>query len=383
MRSVERKGAATVAAPARKTFRFEWKDGTEPGSFRATLATFLVVDKDGDVTFPGAFPAGKEIPISAYGHASWMGALPVGKGVIGADDKIAWVDGKFFTDTVAGADTYKTVKQLGKLGEWSYGYDPTKELGPTDSAMAEYPGAQRGLVKLEVYEASPVLLGAGVGTGTTAIKSRLRLIKQKVKASADPETLAVIAQVDFLIDEADELVDTLMDDFGIPDPDEAAEGEPEEPVEAGGASGTADEETIAAIAQLDALMDQADEIVDTLMDTFGIPDPDEDEAAEPEETTAGKSAARFADDATHVLADVQAFAGRAKAVKRLREKEGRVLSEANRARLNSLADSLDTVLADVRTLLAETDPGKSASLGSLIAQLESDPRITGAGYAQI
>lgn len=141
-----------------------------PGAFRATVAQFGVVDKDGDVTFKGAFPLGKEIVISAYGHSSWNGVLPVGKGVIGADDNKAWVDGNFF-DTVAGQDTYKTVKGLFPLGEWSYAYDP-KQVSPAGAPeMEPYPEARRGLLQVDVYEASPVLLGAGVGTGTDWVKS--------------------------------------------------------------------------------------------------------------------------------------------------------------------------------------------------------------------
>ena len=64
--------------------------------------------------------------------------------------------------------------------------------------------------------------------------ARLKPVVAKVRAStADPQVLATIAQIDLLVDAADELVDTLMDEFGIPDPDEIEEGEPEEPAAAG------------------------------------------------------------------------------------------------------------------------------------------------------
>src|SRR3990167_4860359 len=72
----------------------------EAGAFRATIATFSVVDKDQEVTLPGAFPSGKTILVSAYGHSSWGGfsaaMLPVGSGVIGQDEKSAWVGGRFW-----------------------------------------------------------------------------------------------------------------------------------------------------------------------------------------------------------------------------------------------------------------------------------------------
>lgn len=164
----------------RKTTRVELKEvgeGAETGEFSAVIATFNVVDKDGDVTLPGAFPEGKTIPISAYGHTSWQGALPVGKGVIHQDDEKAWVDGKFFLDTTPGRETYLTVKALaneadGSAGqEWSYGYDAVdSELGRFEIGD-DIEQDVRFLKELDVHEASPVLLGAGIDTRLMDIKS--------------------------------------------------------------------------------------------------------------------------------------------------------------------------------------------------------------------
>jgi hypothetical protein len=147
----------------------EWK-ADAAGAFVARFATIGVVDHDMDVTFAGAFPDGKAIPISSYGHESWTGALPTGKGVIGSDKKSAFVDGRFFTDTPHGLATYQTVKALGDLQEWSYGYDVLTETFDQE-VLKEYPGATRGLVKLDVHEVSPVLKGAGIGTATLSIKN--------------------------------------------------------------------------------------------------------------------------------------------------------------------------------------------------------------------
>lgn len=153
----------------RKSFpSIEWKDISK-GTFRAKIATFGVVDFDGDVTLPGAFPEGKAIAISAYGHTSWMGALPVGKGIVSASDEAAYVDGQFFLDTTAGRDTYNTVKGLEGLQEWSYGYDATAESF-NKQELAQFPGAFRILKEVDPFEASPVLRGAGIGTTTQSIK---------------------------------------------------------------------------------------------------------------------------------------------------------------------------------------------------------------------
>ena len=90
----------------------------------------------------------------------------MGKGVIHADDEKAWVDGSFFMDTQSGLETYKTVKNLGELQEWSYGFDVLKNsFGKFEEKDVQF------LESLDVFEVSPVLLGAGIGTQTTAIKS--------------------------------------------------------------------------------------------------------------------------------------------------------------------------------------------------------------------
>lgn len=160
----------TSEAPklARKTIQggLQWKalaDGAPEGAFTATFATLGVVDRDGDLTIPGAFREGQEVRITQWAH-NW-GALPAGRGVIHADATRAWVDGQFFLDTEHGQQTYLTVKNLGELQEWSYGFD-IKEW-----SIGEFEGQQvRFLRSLDVFEVSPVLLGAGLDTGTDDIK---------------------------------------------------------------------------------------------------------------------------------------------------------------------------------------------------------------------
>lgn len=150
----------------RKSFHsgIELKADGEEGAFRATFARLNVIDRDGDVTVPGAFTDGQSVRIASWGH-KWH-ELPVGVGVIHADQETAWVDGQFFLDTTGGLDTYRTVKRLGPLQEWSYGFDIL------DSANGQFTGQQvRFLRKMDVFEVSPVLLGAGIGTRTDAIKS--------------------------------------------------------------------------------------------------------------------------------------------------------------------------------------------------------------------
>lgn len=147
---------------------FRWKaDSDQTGAFRATFATFNVVDKDGDVTIPGAFEVGARVRIAQWGH-NW-GAPAIGAGVIGADSSRAWVDGKFALAMAAGRETYEAVKALGELQEYSYGFDIEK------SRPGSFEGQSvRFLERLKVHEVSPVMLGAGIGTGTDSIKSGRR-----------------------------------------------------------------------------------------------------------------------------------------------------------------------------------------------------------------
>jgi hypothetical protein len=179
---------------AHKTFsRVEIKDA-DKGEVTAVFATLNVIDSDGDVTLPGAFENGAKVAISAYGHTSWQGALPVGKGSIREVKDEAVFEGRFFMDTVGGADTFATVKALAEdgLGEWSYGYDPVEfSFGEQDDRPVRY------LAKQKVYEVSPVLLGAGVNTRTLTAKSGLKFSEH---------VESVVADVDALISRAAEVV---------------------------------------------------------------------------------------------------------------------------------------------------------------------------------
>jgi len=137
----------------------------DQGHILAAFAQLNKIDSDGHVTRAGAFPQ-KSVPMSAYGHTSWDGALPVGKGDIFEDGGWAVFEGDFFMGTTHGHDAYVTVKELGELAEYSYGYVILgSERGQHEGKPVTF------LDSLDVFEVSPVLKGAGVGTHTIAIKS--------------------------------------------------------------------------------------------------------------------------------------------------------------------------------------------------------------------
>lgn len=140
------------------------------GDVTALFARLNVIDADGDVTLPGAFTEGAPVIIGAYSHRSWTGALPVGKGVISTSGDSAIMTGQFFMTVAEARSTFEVVRELGPLGQWSYGYDATLfEYGDWEGRTVRF------LKALTVHEVSPTLVGAGVRTMTLDAKTRAEL----------------------------------------------------------------------------------------------------------------------------------------------------------------------------------------------------------------
>ena len=165
----------------------------DEGVVEAVFATLDVIDSDGDVILKGAIESGAKVTMSAYGHKSWEGALPVGIGTITEVGGEAIVTAQFFMDTPHGRDTFATVKNLAAegLGEWSF------SLRDIESERGEVGGKSANIISaVKVHEVSPVLLGAGVDTRTLITKGA------KFSEHAD----AVLTDVDALIERAEEVV---------------------------------------------------------------------------------------------------------------------------------------------------------------------------------
>jgi len=152
----------TAVELASKTFRapFEVKDDAT-GSVQAAFSVFNVIDSDGDVVKPSAFTDGQEVPM-CWAH-QWD--QPIGRGTVKVGRKQAIFDGHFFLDTAAGMEAYKTVKAMDNLQEWSFGF---RVLEAEDGEFEDR-GVQF-LKKLELFEVSPVLVGANRETRTVDIK---------------------------------------------------------------------------------------------------------------------------------------------------------------------------------------------------------------------
>ena len=153
----------------------------EAGKVSAAIATFGVEDYDGDIVEPTAFKSGQEVAM-VWSH-DW--SEPVGKGVIVTTATEAVFEGQFFMETIAGMEAYKTVKAMENLQEWSWGFHTVKSTWQ----QVEDERMIRHLVETDVYEVSPVLKGAGIGTRTLAIKGRQTL---------DAQIKAILEAVDLL-----------------------------------------------------------------------------------------------------------------------------------------------------------------------------------------
>lgn len=303
----------------------EIKDAEE-GIVEAVFAKFNVKDHDNDVTLPGAFEDGAKVRISAWGHSSWgpsRGASsvpqpPVGKGVIRVVDDEARLEGQFFLKTQAGRDHFEVIKEMGDQQEWSYGYDTA------DFEMGEFEGEKVRFLKSQiVHEVSPVMLGAGIGTRTLAVKGKQ--LDSDLRESLQEAGTARYGGQDIYVWVDDIEIDAGWVVFCV------------------SSSGENDYRKVG--------YSRAGDGTTTLADG--------DEQVERTTTYTAKDLS-FAEEADHALGSVKAFIQRAQDLGSLRagEKEGRVLNAANRGRLTTLATSLAEAEKELAALLAETDPNK-------------------------
>lgn len=136
------------------------------GTVRAVIGTANRVDFDGDILLPGAIPDGSEAVISAWNHSSTGERPPVGKGTIhNVGDRVVF-KGVFF-DTPRAQEVRTILAALGPRAEWSWAYDVER------SKPERINGRQvRLLQKVRVFEVSPVLRAASIGTETLEVHGR-------------------------------------------------------------------------------------------------------------------------------------------------------------------------------------------------------------------
>jgi GNAT superfamily N-acetyltransferase len=156
-----------VASEMKRFGSFEVKDAAR-GEVEAVFATIGVTDHDKDIIRPSAIKHGAKVIVSSYGHDAVFGKRPAGKGHIFIDGNKAGVRAKMFLNTTDGRETFEVLKEMGEDQEWSFGFVVIDEEPPTEAERKS--GARRALTKLDSFEVSPVIRGAGIGTRTLAVK---------------------------------------------------------------------------------------------------------------------------------------------------------------------------------------------------------------------
>ncbi|MGN6810383.1 MAG: HK97 family phage prohead protease [Thermomicrobiales bacterium] len=157
------------------TTRATFKADGATGEIEAVFSTFDVVDDQGDIVLASAITDGQQVPL-VWAH-DW--SKPVGKGTIRVEPGRAVFSGQFFLDTAAGQEAYQTVKNMGSLQEFSWGFRVlSADYKEQDDQLI------RVITKTEVYEVSPVLVGANRQTYTLSLKSGLSFADQSAAVLA-------------------------------------------------------------------------------------------------------------------------------------------------------------------------------------------------------
>lgn len=138
-------------------------------------------DRDGDITERSAFVDGTVVAVSPWNHTSLADALPAGRGIIRVYPDRAECEVEFFMRTQAGRETYETLKALGRC-QWSYGF---KVLKSRAGRWQDRP--VQILEKLDVFEVSPVLRGAGRDTATVSVRTAPDLAAIRHSVLGDPD----------------------------------------------------------------------------------------------------------------------------------------------------------------------------------------------------
>lgn len=296
----------------RKTFKAEV---TDEGTVTAVIATLGVKDHDGDVAFKSSFPAdGTKLVMSAYGHKSWDGQLPLGFGTLEVSETEAVVKGQFLMDSDQGRNAYVTVKALSEQGlqEWSYSLTDIK--AHRDTFKGE---TVRILDSFEMKEFSPTLKGAGIDTRTLAIKDHpdvkqsdvmLRELLCEAGCARWPSPNNYVYLDDFDVDEG--WVVYCVRDWG-----------------------TGEREMYQVdFTRTDTSVTLGEEETPVVSTSLYLP-----------------KGIKFAEHSRLVLAEVEEFAKRAGEVVSLRAQKGKSISEESKSQILKLRECLDGILASTPT----------------------------------
>lgn len=292
-------------------------DGKEDGYVKALISKFDIIDRDGDVVLPSAFTDGQPIKMAAWGH-EWE-KLAVGKGHIRVEPDGAYFEGNFFLNTTVGRDTYETVKGLGDLQEWSWGF----EIPKGGSYRGNHKGQPVRFIKAaNAHEVCPVLVGANQGSKTVAIKG----------AAGEDESMTL---KDLIVE-----LRTLVVDADAGDLSRLIKSvQLLESIERKAAFKAADDEDIVAEI-IEDFMKTLDEAKVNLADYVEIEPPTRS----------------YADEAKNALSAVKSFTERTASLADLRAKDNRPLNADSKALLADLLVDVKELQTSIEKLAGEPEP---------------------------
>ena len=319
-----------------KSVSFKTTDD-EKGNVEAVFSVFNNLDSDGDVVLPGAIKSGfkdDQVPM-VFAH-KWD--QPIGKGKIVQEEDKAVFKGKFFMGTEAGKEAYNLAKEMGDLQEWSFGFRINDYEVAEFQKDGESVGDVRYLKDLEVYEVSPVLVGANRQTYTLAIKTG----EEAIYESSSEEKAA--------------------NENDIFDNEEDAKKRAEELGCSGSHTHEVDGKEVympcsTHTAYEDAIKnDEKDLSEDTEVVETEV---SEEKVSEDESSLQG---VRFSDEVKDVLAALESLLVRAKAINVLRSKDGRSLSAKAESALRAVQSDLDDAWQELDEIQGKEDETPEAEI---------------------
>jgi len=359
-----------------KKYQFKAEELTDEGTLKAVFSVFDVIDSDGDVIKSEAIKNGKQIPL-VWSH-DW--SRPIGKGTIKNDGKQAIFEGNFFLNTSWGKDAYETVKGMGDLQEYSWGFRVLKqEKGEQDGRAVNF------ITSTEEFEVSPVLVGANRETGTLEVKTRSADHKVTINEAANTSTITIHSDIDssnnnidtnvlkFLDGKVDGSYEELKDELNTAFRDRQFTDEMY-----GGYSyvvATFDDHFVAMMWRWDDEEESYWEVSYSRNDSgeLLLGDPKQVEPHTefvPVTVATGQTQTMtYAAHADTLCVMASEYIRRSKSVSDSRRKEGRPISSARRERMSGVATNLEAAVTEIRALLDETAPsdsdtdGKAASAG--------------------
>lgn len=179
----------------RKVFQTTFSKAADDGTVEAIIATLNVKDKDGDVTLPGFFGTQEIVMLPAH---DWQ-HIPLGKGILSEDGNRAIARFTMNLEIESAREWHSALKfDLAKgkpLQQWSYGFDildGASKVGEFEGNTVRFLGPVNNAPGSKVFEASPVLVGAGEGTQTLSVKSADEE-PQKLSDQAEAVRVAAVA----------------------------------------------------------------------------------------------------------------------------------------------------------------------------------------------